>query len=137
MAVGLLLITHDRIGKSLLSVSKSMLGQQTIKTDTLSVPDKCDIEKITRRAMAKRNKLDQGDGVLILTDLYGATPCNIARQISDDDKAIIVSGVNLPMLIRVMNYAHLALPKLAEKAISGGHNGIFLSTDADLDRDRT
>lgn len=133
MAVGVLLITHDKIGKSLLSVSSSMLGKQTLKTAAIHVSDNCNVEKVTRQALAKRNKLDQGEGVLILTDVYGATPCNIAREISDSDETIVVSGVNLPMLIRVMNYAKLPLPKLAEKAISGGHNGIFLSADADLD----
>jgi len=135
MAVGLLLITHDKIGKTLLSVSKSMLGKPSIKTAAISVPDNCDIEKITRRAMAKRNKLNQGDGVLVLTDLYGASPCNVAQKISDVDTTIVVSGLNLPMLIRIMNYAHLALPELAEKAVSGGHNGILLSADAELDCD--
>jgi len=93
MAVGLLLITHDKIGKTLLSVSKSMLGKPSIKTAAISVPDNCDIEKITRRAMAKRNKLNQGDGVLVLTDLYGASPCNVAQKISDVDTTIVVSGL--------------------------------------------
>lgn len=134
MTVGLLLITHDNIGKSLLEVGKAMIGEKSIHADAVTVTSNCNIEKTTQQALRKRNKLDQGDGVLVLTDVYGATPCNIAEEISNVDKTIVVSGVNLPMLIRVINYANLTLPKLAEKAISGGHDGILLNSEADLNK---
>ncbi|CAK0770012.1 hypothetical protein CCP3SC15_4060003 [Gammaproteobacteria bacterium] len=68
--------------------------------------------------------LDQGDGVLVLTDMYGSTPSNIACRL-DSEKVRIVAGVNLPMLIRVLNYSYLSLEDLTNKAISGGRDGII------------
>jgi PTS system ascorbate-specific IIA component len=69
-------------------------------------------------------ELDTGQGVLILTDIYGATPSNIACS-STSDTVEIVAGLNLPMLIRVMNYPGLSLAELKQKAVSGGKEGIM------------
>ena len=72
-------------------------------------------------------ELDQGDGVLILADLYGATPCNIGLSLSALGVHLrCVSGLNLPMLLRVLNYAEKPLDELAEIAASGGRGGIFI-----------
>lgn len=69
-------------------------------------------------------KLDQGQGILILTDMFGSTPSNIACAVSDRNDIRIVSGLNLPMLIRVLNYPSLSLEELELKAISGGQEGV-------------
>jgi len=68
----------------------------------------------------------QVDGVLLLTDIYGATPSNIAMRFQDDEaKVMVVSGINLPMLVRVLNYPDLNINQLQEKALSGGRDGVF------------
>ena len=69
-------------------------------------------------------QLDQGDGVLILTDMYGSTPGNIACALGQNNRVAVVAGLNLPMLVRVLNYPQLDLHTLAEKAESGGRIGI-------------
>jgi PTS system ascorbate-specific IIA component len=71
--------------------------------------------------------LDQGEGVLVLADLYGATPCNIGLSLGAlGVKLRCVSGLNLPMLLRVLNYSEKSLPELAEIAATGGRGGIFI-----------
>ena len=81
-------------------------------------------ERISAAVAAEIQRLDQGDGVLVLCDLYGATPCNrvcIART----PCIRIVTGCNLPMVLKVFNYARLDLRRLADKALEGGRAGIF------------
>ena len=72
-----------------------------------------------------------GDGVLVLTDLYGSTPSNIACKLRRHGHVRVVSGVNLPMLIRVLNYPDLDLDSLKEKALSGGRDGVLSCTSED------
>lgn len=89
-------------------------------------PD-CDLEQERNRARELLNELDQGDGVLILTDLYGATPSNIACSLmGEEHPLILISGLSLAMLIRVMNYAEDGLQALAEKALNGGRDSIYM-----------
>ncbi|HEX5638048.1 MAG TPA: PTS fructose transporter subunit IIA, partial [Gammaproteobacteria bacterium] len=81
--------------------------------------------------LAAITKLDQGDGVLLLTDIFGGTPCNISQALhklalDHGNKIRLVAGVNLPMLVRVLNYVDLDLNELARKAASGGRDGIVL-----------
>ena len=127
MTVALLIITHAPFGKAALEATFGTLGQLPLPTRVMDVQRDCDPEQARERARQYLQELDQGSGVLILTDLYGATPSNIASSlIGDDHQAILISGLNLPMLIRVMNYAGDDLQSLAEKALSGGHSGIFM-----------
>jgi mannose PTS system EIIA component len=91
-------------------------------------------EQNRRQAREMVTALEQGDGVLVLTDIYGSTPSNIACALQSIDNVRIVTGLNLPMLIRVMNYADRDLEQLTEKASSGGHDGILVIT-ASLNRE--
>ena len=75
--------------------------------------------------MQTLHEIDQGDGTLILTDMYGSTPSNIACGASERHDIRIISGLNLPMLIRVLNYPHLNLNELEQKAITGGQDGVI------------
>ena len=67
---------------------------------------------------------DSGAGVLVLTDVYGATPDNLARYFTEQGNARVVSGVNMPMLLRVLNYSRQPLQQLCETAVAGGKSGI-------------
>lgn len=67
-----------------------------------------------------------GDGVLVLTDIYGSTPGNIANRLFDAHGVAVIAGINVPMLIRVLNYPDLSLEELVNKAVTGGHDGIIL-----------
>src|SRR3569623_1244946 len=122
--VGLLLITHTQIGTALLDSATDMLGMCPLMVEALPVKPDCEPEAMGSRGRALVRDLNHGDGVLVLTDMYGSTPSNIAGRLVDD-QVMVVCGVNLPMLVRVMNYPRLSLPDLADKAESGGRDGIF------------
>lgn len=127
MSVALLLITHTPFGSATLEATLGTLGTLPLATRVMDIKPGCDLEQERNRARGLLNELDQGDGVLILTDLYGATPSNIACSlIEEEHQLILVSGLSLAMLIRVMNYAEDSLQDLAEKAIKGGRCGIYM-----------
>ena len=76
------------------------------------------------KAQALVKNLDSGQGVLVLSDIYGATPCNIVTKLLTPDETEGVAGVNLPMLVRVLNYRHEGLHSCIQKALSGGRDGV-------------
>jgi len=125
MAIGILLITHEEVGQSLLKVATTTLGTLPLPTTNIAIDYNCDPEQLVPKIHRQIQSLDQGGGVLILTDLFGSTPCNIACKLQKIDHVEVVAGLNLPMLIRVMNYPTLNLEDLAHKASSGGHDGII------------
>jgi mannose PTS system EIIA component len=126
MSVGLLLITHENIATSLLETATQMLNTCPLSTQTLEVPLDASVVKILSRAKDHMHSLDNGNGVLILTDIYGATPANISKQLCNEFNCKLVAGLNLPMLVRILNYPQLNLQSMAIKAISGGHDGVIL-----------
>ena len=125
MTVNVLLITHDNVGQALLDAAIKMLGFCPLSAEVLSIQYDCDPELSIQHAREITHELEHGQGVLILTDLYGSTPSNIACALRDKENVRIVSGINLPMLIRVLNYPNLELDELELKAVSGGREGIM------------
>jgi PTS system ascorbate-specific IIA component len=124
MSVGVLIISHDGIGPALLGTATLMLNDCPLQTKLLTVSRDCDPDQLTEDAVEQIEALDTGEGVLVLTDLYGSTPCNIARKLTSQRHVHVVSGLNLSMLIRVFNYPKLTLEEISEKAVSGGKDGI-------------
>jgi len=124
--IGLLIVTHDNIGQSLVESATNMLGMCPMALEVVSVTTGCDPDYAGEKTTAALARLDNGLGVLVLTDMFGSTPSNIANRLQGRDKVTIVAGVNLPMLIRVLNYPDLSLEELAYKAMSGGRDGIFV-----------
>lgn len=123
--VGLLIITHNNVGGALFDAATSVLGSCPLPYEILSVAKNCDPEKRLQKAQKYMEDLNQSDGVLVITDMYGSTPSNIACKLAADDVKII-TGVNLPMLVRIMNYPNLSLDKLSHKAVSGGQTGVIV-----------
>ncbi|MCG8489591.1 MAG: PTS fructose transporter subunit IIA [Chromatiales bacterium] len=124
MSIGLLLITHSRIGDALLETVKKMFVDVPLPIETLTVSTECNPDQIKTEAHQLVENLNDGDGVLVFTDMYGSTPSNIAYSLADRGRVNVVSGLNLPMLIRTLNYLDLDLKSLTEKAVSGGREGI-------------
>lgn len=124
MSVGVLIISHDGIGPALLGTAVLMLDGCPLQTRLLTTSRDCDPDQLMEDAVEQITILDTGDGVLILTDLYGSTPSNIAQKLITQKQVHVVSGLNLSMLIRVLNYPQLPLLELSEKAVSGGKDGI-------------
>lgn len=127
MAVGILLITHEGIGNALVAVAQRLLRQLPLRTEALEVPFEGDPDALLPQASAALRRVDGGDGVLVLTDLYGATPSNLAAKVARLGTPVRrVSAVSLPMLLRVMNYADLSLDELPTVAAAGARNGVIL-----------
>lgn len=125
MSIGLLIITHNDVGRVLLDTATAMLGMQTLPVALLGVPPDRDPDALLDRAHQLAREADTGSGVLVLTDLFGSTPSNIATALQRDHRVIVVAGLNMPMLLRVMNYPKLGLAEIAEKALSGGRDGVM------------
>ncbi len=124
MSVGLLIISHDGIGPAILGTATLMLDNCPLQTKLLTTSRDCDPDQLTEDAIEQVEALNTGEGVLVLTDLYGSTPYNIAQKLTSQRHVHVVSGLNLSMLIRVFNYPKLTLEELSEKAVSGGKDGI-------------
>jgi len=127
MTTGLLLITHGRIGQDMLDTTTGILGKCPLMAAAITVHQDCDPDLMYESASQACTTLDQGDGVLVLTDLFGSTPSNIATRLMDRHAVRIISGVNVPMLLRIMNYPELGLEMLVEKAASGAHDGVVVT----------
>ncbi len=126
MSVGLLLITHKNIATSLLETAMSILDTCPLATRSIEVPFDAPVDDILQQAKEYISALDSGNGVLVLTDIYGSTPSNIGKALCPEYNCRLVAGVNLPMLVRILNYPQLNIEGMALKAVSGGHNGIML-----------
>jgi PTS system ascorbate-specific IIA component len=128
VSVGLLLITDAGIGSELLAAATRMLGVCPLPARALSVRNGDDPALMGQRARAFAAELDAGEGVLVLTDLFGSTPANIATSLGEAGYIRVLSGVNLPMLVRVLNYPKLSLDALVDKALSGARDGVLVCT---------
>ncbi|MEJ2394318.1 MAG: PTS fructose transporter subunit IIA [Candidatus Thiodiazotropha sp.] len=128
MTVGLLIVTHDHIGEALLRTATRMLSELPLKTRFLAVSIDANSEALRKQAHSLAQQLNSGDGVLVFTDMYGSTPSNIAFSLMDPGSVHVISGINLPMLVRTFNYATLDLETLTKKAISGGRMGVVCTT---------
>ena len=122
--IGVLLITHGRYGRDLLSSASHVLGRPLTQVGHLAVSVKDEPETVLSEARRMLHSLDDGSGVLVMTDMYGSTPCNIATQLISEGNVEAVSGVSLPMLVRSLAYRDAPLPNVRDKAIAGGTEGV-------------
>lgn len=118
--VGILLVTHNGLGDSLIDCIRHVLGNVPPHLKSLSVLANDDPAVKEAEARALIAQLDSGDGVLLLSDVFGATPCNIARRVCLPGRIEGVAGVNLPMLLRVSCYTNKPLAELVQRALEGG-----------------
>ncbi len=127
MPVGILLITHEGIGSAMLDVATRLLRKLPLVAEAFEVPFDADADALLPQASAALRRVDGGQGVLVLTDLYGASPSNIAARLARLGTPVRrVSALNLSMLLRVMNYAELELDELPAVASAGARNGVIL-----------
>ena len=125
MTIGILLLTHNDIGAQLLLAAKSTYGSIPIRTEILSIDHYDQPNDLAKLANQYVKLLDDGKGVLILTDMFGSTPSNIAKDLCHLSKVNVVSGLNLSMLLHIFNYPNLSLKQLTTKAIEGGRDGVI------------
>ena len=122
--IGVLVVTHGSIGEALVSSAAQILGNPPQQVATLSVWRQDDPDDLVLRARELLDGLDAGDGVLVLTDMYGATPGNVATALLADGRVEGVAGLSLPMLIRVLSGRNGSLAAAVQRARSGGAEGV-------------
>ena len=122
--VGILLVTHNGLGDSFVDCVRHVLGEvpRNLKVLTVLAGDDPQLKLMEGQALIKQ--LDTGGVVLILADIFGATPSNIARQLCHAERVMGVAGVNLPMLLRAVCCPTNTLPELAKIAVEGGRECI-------------
>lgn len=124
MSTALFFITHPGIASSLLEVAEAIVKSSSNNLAYQEVPMDAPIEEMADSIENKMAELDTGNGIIFITDIYGSTPSNIAQLLADKYDSTLISGVNLPMVIRLLNYRREPEPTLIDKAIDGGVTGI-------------
>ncbi|MBI5862015.1 MAG: PTS fructose transporter subunit IIA [Rhodocyclales bacterium] len=123
--IGLFLITHSTYGESLIQCACHVLNKRPAQITQLGVAAQDDPLDALPLAREMLRFVDHGDGVLILTDLYGATPANVAMKLLDPGRIEGLAGVNLPMLLRALTYRDKGMEILLARATSGGRDGVL------------
>jgi len=122
--IGILIISHGTLGESLIHCASHVLNKRPPRLKQLGITAQEDPFSLVPQARALIKSLDDGDGVLILSDIYGGSPANIAAKLVVPGRVEGVAGVNLPMLIRALTYRNGPLQTAVVKAISGGCDGV-------------
>jgi mannose PTS system EIIA component len=123
--IGILIVAHDNLGDSLIRAATHVLGGRPAQFEHFGVAATDDPFALLPKARELVSRLDTGDGVLILSDIYGATPCNLACKLIEPGRVEGIAGVNLPMLVRAFTYRGKGMDTLIRKAISGGCDGVL------------
>ena len=123
--IGILIVSHGAFGESLIHSASHVMGKRPLYLRQLGVTVHDDPDAIFPMAEELIRFLDQGEGVLVMTDMYGATPSNIATRLLRPGRVEGLAGVNLPMLIRALTYRDLPLLKVLDKALAGAAEGVM------------
>jgi PTS system ascorbate-specific IIA component len=134
--IGILIIAHGGLGESLIHCVSHVLGKQPPQLAHFAVGTNDDPADLLPQAQQMVKNLDMGSGVLILSDMYGASPCNLVAKLLEPNHIEGVAGVNLPMLVRVLNYRDKPIKSCLEKAVSGGRDGVVHFTKTSCDHNK-
>lgn len=124
MSIALFFISHEGIASNLLSVAEAITQKPNSNLSYVEVPMDASIEEMIDYIEKKLASLNIDDGLFFITDLYGGTPSNIAQQLASRHNARLLSGVNLPMVIRLLNYREEPAETLLQKTLDGARLGI-------------
>jgi PTS system mannose-specific IIA component len=122
--IGILLYTLGETGYHLTRAASAMLDDPPERLEALAVRIDANQDVVMAQLRDLVDQLDAGSGVLVLADIYGATHTNTVCKIVEPGRVAAVTGVNLPMLVRALNYRDLSLDQVVQKAAAGGKNGI-------------
>ena len=123
--IGILIIAHGTLGESLIHCASHVLNKRPARLKQLGITAQDDPLLLLPQARALVKELDDGSGVLILSDMYGGSPSNIAAKLLMPGRVEGIAGVNLPMVIRALTYRDRPLATLIVKAVSGGCEGVL------------
>jgi PTS system ascorbate-specific IIA component len=129
MTAGLLIIAHAPLASALLAVARHAYPERAAKLQALDVPPDATPDEVEAQARALLEAM-QWPETLIFTDVFGATPCNVAQRLADGLQVKVVTGVNVPMLWRTLCYAAEPLDMLVGRALAGATQGAMQVTVA-------
>jgi len=124
MNVGIVIVTHGKTGESLLEEAGFILGERLDDILAVAFNQSENVQGGIDEIRRSIRSVDSGNGILVLTDLMGSSPSNLVNDVLEDIHAVMVTGVNLGMLIRVCNYRRSNLELLAQKAVDGGKKAV-------------
>jgi PTS system ascorbate-specific IIA component len=122
--VGILLITHAPLGRAFIEAVTHIYKDPPQKLEALDVIADQDTNDVRQLAMQAIARLNDGSGVLVLTDILGATPANCTQSLCMPGEIEVIAGVSLPMLLRAISYRNNPLETLTEMALTGGQKGV-------------
>ena len=123
--IGILIIAHDSLGEGLAHAVTHVLGNRPPQFEVLSVAATDDPLMLLPAARELISQLDTGAGVLVFSDIYGASPCNLVGKLLKPGRVEGIAGVNLPMLVRAFTYRNRDLQTMVKRAVSGGCDGVL------------
>ena len=131
--VGILIVAHTPVASAMLGFAEHTYGMLPERMRAVDIPPHEDAKISFDRVVIAAKEVDTGKGILILTDVMGATPANVASRLVGlnpstsgiNSQIVVLTGMNLPMLIRAVSYRSDVIETLAQKALQGGMNGIL------------
>jgi PTS system mannose-specific IIA component len=124
--IGIVLITHHDLGQILLQTAEGILGELE-NCSAISVDGSSGMDQAMSEIQERIRVMDQGEGVLVLTDMFGGTPSNLSLSLLESARLEVVTGANLPMLLKILNRRGDDLEELAGEAKSAGRQGIVVA----------
>lgn len=121
--VGILLLTHAPLGNAFVEAASHVFQESLTQLEAIDVWADQEPQEVKRLAQDAIGRLDSGDGVLVLTDVIGGTPCNCTMSLCEPEHVEVIAGISLPMLLRALTYRHELLSLVAERAIAGAQTG--------------
>ncbi|MBY0573597.1 MAG: PTS fructose transporter subunit IIA [Undibacterium sp.] len=122
--IGFLLITHAPLGHAFLQATKHVFQGEPERIEAIDVIADQNVDDIHQLALAAIARLNDGAGVLVLTDMRGGTPSNCCHELGEPHEVAVIAGISLPMLLRAISYRQKSLDEVVELALAGGHNGV-------------
>ncbi|HEX3037161.1 MAG TPA: PTS fructose transporter subunit IIA [Thermodesulfobacteriota bacterium] len=128
--IGVVVVTHGKLAEELISVVKFvMAGEPAIKMENVSIDPNKEFEKFAQEIKKAIRNVDDGDGVLVVTDMFGGTPSNVSLTFLEENKLEVISGVNLPMLLKLATLsANVTLDEAVKIAESAGRDNIIVAS---------
>ena len=127
MSIAIFLITHEGIASNLLKIGKSIIQKSIDNISLIEVPMDSEVNSVIENIESKIGELNIEDGIIFVTDIYGSTPANIAKNLASKYNTSLLSGVNLPMIIRLLNYRDENKQLILKKALDGACQGIHIN----------
>ena len=126
MSIGVLTITHHDVGRRMVDVAARIFARTPENLACYDVVEDCDLEVALTELHDLCCSLDCTDGLLILSDLYGATPYNLAKKLMHEHpESTLISGINLPMIVKLFNLQKRGRRQIAESLAANGRIGII------------